>query len=197
MSNIEFVNEGKSAVGKPDQRVIKKLEKLHPLPDSFLSFSENHHGQIPVGGYVKGTKHRIGRFLSLIDEKSSLPGEFRPHFEDPSIDERVMRSIAAVIGFESATSRALHYGERLLPFAALYAGKNHPDEMCMDRYYVDFLCFDYERKESDPPVVLWISEKANRDFMSFDDGEIENPNYKKFTIPIAKSFTDLLNILVE
>lgn len=147
-----------------------------------------------MSGKVEGTRLRIGRFLSLIDQKSKLPGKFLPHFEDPSVDERVMRSIAAIIGFESATSRALHYGERLIPFAALYVGAAHPDEMCMDRYYVDFLCFDYE-KGGEPPVVLWISEKANEDFIRFDEGEIDEPNYKKFTKPIAKTFSEFLGKL--
>lgn len=195
MSKLEFVDEGKRAVGPPDPRGVKWLTKAHPLPADFLEFSKNHHGQIPVQGRIAGTKLRIGRFLNLIDQDSKLPGKFLPHFEDSSVDERVMRSIAAIIGFESATSRALHYGERLIPFAALYVGDAHPDEMCMDRYYVDFLCFDYENQDSDPPIVLWISEKANRDFMRFDEGDIEKPNYKKFTKPIANSFSDLLKML--
>ncbi len=107
-------------LGAPDKRVIERLEKLHPLPPSFLSFSEKNHGKAPASGLVKGTKIKIGRFLSLIDNDTKLPGPPLPHFEDKSIDARVMRSIAAVINFESATSRAMYYGERLIPFAALY-----------------------------------------------------------------------------
>ncbi len=194
MSELEFVDEGNRAVGVPDPRGVRQLCKAHPLPEDFLLFSKKHHGKIPVHGKVAGTRLRIGRFLSLIDQKSKLPGKFLPHFEDPSVDERVMRSIAGIVRFESATSRALHYGERLIPFAALYVGDAHPDEMCLDRYYVDFLCFDYE-KNGEPPVVLWMSEKANEDFIRFDEGEIEEPNYRKFTKPIAKSFSELLEKL--
>lgn len=195
MSKLEFINEGKKALGAPDSRVVKALNRIHPLPEDFLNFCSEHHGQIPKNGYVRGTKLRIGRFLNLIDAKSKLPGPFLPHFEDSSVDERVMRSIAGIIGFESATSRALHYGERLIPFAALYVGKHHPDEMCLDRYYVDFLCFDYKKGGIAPSVVLWMSEKANSDFMRFDEGEIEEPDYKKFTKPIAKSFSEFLELL--
>ena len=39
---------------------------------------------------------------------------------------------------------ALFSGEFLLPFAALYFGRHHPDGMCLDRAYVDLLCFYYE-----------------------------------------------------
>lgn len=195
MPKMEFVDEGEKAVGSPDPRVVKALNKKHPLPADFLSFSKKHHGGIPKNGNVGGTKLRIGRFLNLIDAKSKLPGPFLPHFEDSSVDERVMRSISAIIGFESATSRAMHYGERLIPFAALYVGKHHPDEMCLDRYYVDFLCFDYKKGGIAPSVVLWMSEKANSDFIRFDEGEIEEPDYKKFTRPIAKSFSEFLELL--
>ncbi|MBX9667350.1 MAG: hypothetical protein K2X93_07010 [Candidatus Obscuribacterales bacterium] len=192
---IEFVDEGNASVGAPDKRVIKQISKTQSLPPSFLSFCETNHGKTPKRGKIKGTKLRIGRFLSLVDDKSKLPGPFRPHFEDSSVDERVMRGISAVIGYESATSRALYYGERLLPFAVLYCGDEHPDEMCIDRYYVDFLCFDFEKKPIEPPVVVWHSEKANKEFFKYDEGKIEEPNYKKFTTPLAKSFAELLELV--
>ncbi len=62
----------------------------------------------------------------------------------------------------------------------------------MDRCYVDFLCFDYAAKNMEPPVVLWQAEKANHEFMLYDDDEIEKPRYKRFTKPVANSFTELL-----
>lgn len=194
---MKFLDELESPIGSPDPRVIKRLEKLHPLPQSFLAFSSQHHGKAPSDGLIKGKKLRIGRFLSLIDDKSSLPSPFIPHFEDSSVDVRVMRSIAAIIWFESATSRALYYGERLLPIAALFCGDARPDEMCMDRCYVDFLCLDYddENKTQEPPVVLWQAEKANAEFLLYDEDEIDEPRYKRFTKPIAKSFTDLLSLI--
>ncbi|MBK7839195.1 MAG: hypothetical protein IPJ49_16300 [Candidatus Obscuribacter sp.] len=67
----------------------------------------------------------------------------------------------------------------------------------MDRCYVDFLCFDYESEidNKEPPVVHWQAKKANREFMLYDQDEIEEPRYKRFTKPVAKSFTDLLSLM--
>src|SRR5262249_36313837 len=92
--------------------------------------------------------------------------------------------------YEHSTSRALFSG--LLPFAALQAG------MCLDRAYVDLLCFDYRVKRKKPPVVLWLADQANSAYISwerlpFDEQFDENENFKSvpwddFVVPVAPDF---------
>jgi len=54
---------------------------------------------------------------------------------------------------------------------------------------------DYEDNDVEPPVVLWKSEKANQEFFKFDEDEIDEPNHYKFTKPVAKNFSALLDLI--
>src|SRR5262249_76144 len=145
--------------GPIDLRVVGKLRGLDP---AFVAHMKLCHGGRPhTGAFEVGSKHcQIGLFLTLLDSKSKLPPPARPHFEDSRWDERVINSIWYLVDGEHATSRALFGG--LLPFAALQA------DMCLDRAYVDLLCFDRRSNCDRPSVMLWDADRANQAYMDWE-----------------------------
>jgi len=206
MTNITSLFDQESLAGPLDPKALETIEKSHKLDPSYRDLIHKFHGGIPVKQYLKakGRRYRVGRFLTILNRKSELPKPFQPHFDQSDIDCRVARSISFAIGVECATSRALFYGQRLLPFAALYAGEHHPDEMCLDRAYVSFLCFDYGTGAARPPVVAWHAHEANDAYLKWetdgcpsDDTDPEVPliNYSSFTERIANNFDDFLELL--
>ncbi len=146
--------------GPIDPRVVGLLRGLSP---AFVAHMATHHGGRPkIGAFNVGDKLGVlEQFLTLVDHQSKLPPPFRPHFEDDSADERAIESIRYLTEYEHATSRALFGG--LLPFATLQA------DMCLDRAYVDLLCFDRRRPRTEPPVVLWLAHAANSAYRWWED----------------------------
>lgn len=198
--------EEDSLAGPVDPKALSDIEFRHTLDPSYRELIHTFHGGIPVQQYIKGKgrRYRLGRFLTILDRSSQLPGPFQPHFEQSKIDCRIVRSILFAIDGECATSRALFYGRRLLPFAAFYAGDGHPDEMCLDRAYVSFLCFDYGTGALRPPVVVWHAHDANDAYMEwdFDDCPFEESDpdaplidYNKFTERIADNFDEFVKLM--
>jgi len=151
-----------------------------------------HGGRPQIGTFNAGTKRgQIGLFLTLLDDKSQLPPPTRPHFDDSQWDERVVNSIWYLTECEHATSRALFSG--LLPFAAIQA------DMCLDRAYVDLVCFDRRTSCEQPPIVLWEADRANDAYIkwenlpeekAFDDaGNIQGVPWDDFIVPVAQCYT--------
>lgn len=182
--------------GPIDPRVVGRLRGLSP---AFVAHMATHHGGRPkIGAFKVGGKVGVlEQFLTLVDEKSKLPPPFRPHFEDGSADERAINGIAYLTEYEHATSRALFDG--LLPFATLQA------EMCLDRAYVDLLCFDRRTPRTEPPVVLWLADKADTAYWNWDqrpfsekydaNEEIVGVPWEEFVVPLAGSYVEFVETL--
>jgi hypothetical protein len=162
------------------------------LDPAFVAHMATCHGGRPqIGDFKVGPERsRIRLFLTLLDDKSELPPPTRPHFENDQWDERVINSIWYLTECEHATSRALFGG--LLPFAAIQEG------MCLDRAYVDLLCFDRRAACDHPPVVLWKASRANGAYMDWEDlpeeeafdeaGNIRGVPWDDFIAPIAPNY---------
>jgi hypothetical protein len=181
--------------GPIDQRVVAKLTGLDP---AFVAHMESCHGGIPqIGAFDVGSKRgQIGLFLTLLDDESKLLPPARPHF-DHSEDERVINSIWFLVSCDHATSRALFQG--LLPFAALEA------DMCLDRAYVDLLCFDNRKHCNPPPVVLWDANSALHASLAREDlpfselfdeaGNMRSVPWDDFLVPVAPDYTAFVEML--
>ncbi|MGE3805016.1 MAG: hypothetical protein AB7K24_10120 [Gemmataceae bacterium] len=186
----------KTLAGPIDKRVVENLQRRYPLDPVYLECMEACHGGVPrVGTFTVGKKKgQIGLFLTLVDGKSKLKPPKRPHFEDERDDERVVNSVSYLVNGEHSTARALF--DKLLPFAALLTG------MCLDRGYVDLLCFDYRVPKPRPPVVLWLADKATSAYItwdllpfaqSYDDNENPiNVAWDEFLIPLAPDFSKFI-----
>lgn len=204
MSDLLFDQD--SLAGPVDLEALKSIERSHVLDPSYRQLVHAYHGGIPLRQYIKGkgSRYRVGRFLTILNHRSILRGEFQPHFDQVDMDCRVVRSISSVSDSESSTSRALFYGQRLLPFAAMYAGEEHPDEMCLDRGYVSFVCFDYGVGTERPPIVIWHSDQAMEAYGNWEangcprddkDEEIPLVDYSAFTERIADNFDEFIALL--
>ncbi|WP_298321207.1 hypothetical protein [uncultured Aquimarina sp.] len=208
MSNkdIEIVPE--SYAGKIDHKVLIWIEEnKKPLDKSYLAFIEKHHGSIPVNGEFKSKKnnsYRIGRFFTILNESSQLTlPEIQSEFNDR--DARIDRSIHTLINEESQTLRSFIDGERLIPFASLYFGSNHPDEMDLSKAYVDLLCFFYSSNKERPEIVVWNGEKAMEESLRMEEvleyedlSEEEyytSINYGSFNELVSEDFDSFLDKL--
>jgi hypothetical protein len=185
----------KSLAGPIDKRVVAKLKGLDP--DFVAHMTSCHGGRPQIGAFqVANKRGKIGQFLTLLDDRSKLQPPARPHFEHDD-DERVINSIWYLGGCEHATCRALF--QDLVPFAALLA------DMCLDRAYVDLLCFDNRNNAERPPIVLWIADKAKRASMAreeipleelFDEsGKMKGVPWDDFLLPVAPSYSAFVDML--
>jgi hypothetical protein len=185
--------------GPVDNRVVNSLSKRYPIDADFLAcMASCHGGQSAIGTVaVNGRLYRVAEFLTLLDDKSNLTGDFRPHFDHTNTEERVVRSIPFVIDCDGNTSRCLFSG--LVPFAATQK------DMSLDRGYVDLFCFDYRIRPTSPAVVIWDANRAmdayfERDSLPFeqqfgDDDQFLNVNWDSFLIPVASSFQEFVEML--
>lgn len=188
-----------SRAGPIDERVVDNLRRAYPLDDAFVAQMAACHGGVPsIANFkVDGTDRRIGRFLTLLDEKSSLTPPKRPHFVQPDFDERVMIGVPYLLEYEHMTLRALFEG--VLPFAALR------DDMCLDRADVDLVCLDVRDPESPAPVVLWDATTALTALIAWnnlpreqqfdEDGHFSSVPWDDFLIPLADSFVEFIDSL--
>jgi len=193
--------EPKSLAGEIDKKAIQHLEKyrkfkFHP---AFLDALPLIHGGIPKRQYFtspRGNTYRVGRFLTLFDEKSKLPPPFQPDWEFDEYDVRDQRSIFTLIDQEGPSCQLLFSGERVIPFAALYRGQNHPDGMSLTSADCDLVCFD----NASPPgsIVVWHARLAGEEYCRLDDDDEsldEAPNYDAFLEPVAESFSAFARML--
>jgi hypothetical protein len=187
-------------------RVVRFLEEYrdYKLDPSYLQHIQKWHGGIPGKQYLdaqNGETYRVGRFLTMVDEESDLEPPSRPSWESPERDVRIDWSVLTLIDQEGPSCRHLHGGENLLPFAALYWGPNHPDEMSLTEGNVNLLVFLYEQREL-PRVVVWLADEAATDYgrwekslKASDLNEDEEVRYEDFTLPVARDFNAFLQLL--
>ena len=188
-----------SLVGPVDARVVDKLRSRYPITDSFVTQMTACHGAIPeIAAFRVG--QRIGRgarFLTLLDAKSEMRGDFQPHFDGTELDARVAIGIPYLMEYEHQTSRTLFDG--LVPFGALL------DDICLDRGYVDLICLDCRIDAPAPSVVLWNGNDALTAYMEWeslgfdqqfdDDDNLLNVAWDAFLTPLADNFDQFINEL--
>ncbi|WP_459212242.1 hypothetical protein [Aquimarina rhabdastrellae] len=208
-NNIRIVPE--TYAGEIDTRVLDWIEKhKNELDTSFLSFIKKYHGTIPIAlefKSEKGNVYKIGRFLTIVDEKSQLPLPIiQSKFNDR--DARIDSSIYTLIDEDSITLRSFIDGERLIPFASLYYGSHHPDEMELSKANVDLLCFFYIPGESRPQIVVWSGQKAMKESFRMEEVLEENEDitdeeyyktirYECFIELVSQNFDDFLKKIYQ
>jgi hypothetical protein len=186
-----------SFCGPADLRVARFLEEYreHKLDAAYLRHVKKYHGGIPGKQYFDaedGKTHRVGRFLTLVDEKSKLEPPFRPSWQFPKQDIRIDWSVLTLIDQEGPSCRNLFGGEKLLPFAALFFGPNHPDGMGLTDGNVNLLAFLYESKKRRPRVVVWLAHEAQREYFRWEKAGCDEVRYADFTVGVAETFDEFL-----
>ena len=79
--------------------------------------------------------------------------------------------------------------KKIIPFASLYFGSHHPDEMDLSRANVDLLCFYYNRNEEKPNIVVWKGEKAVEESIRIEELlEVEDLSEEEYYQSINYSF---------
>jgi hypothetical protein len=199
---VELGYDPSSLCGPADMRVAEFVQdyRKHRLDPAYLEHARRFHGGIPGKQYfdaADGKTYRVGRFLTLVDEESELAPPARPSWSNPGRDIRVDWSMLTLIDEEGATARHLFYGEELLPFAALYRGPHHPDQMGLDDGNVDLLAFFYEGGRS--RVVVWLADEAAAEFRRWEAelrrDEGAHVRYADFTVPVAPDFESFTRLL--
>jgi hypothetical protein len=145
----------------------------------------------------------LGRFLTLVDEETELEPPARPSSVNPGRDVRVDWGMLTLIDEEAATARHLFSGEELLPFAALYWGPHHPDEMDLSDGNVNLLAFFYEGERSS--IVIWLADEAATEFRRWEAELRQNEKSQRneevsvriadITVPVAPDFESFLRLL--
>jgi hypothetical protein len=187
-----------------DIGVVRFLVKYrgHKFDRAYLAHAQKWHGGVPGMQYFTAEDrkvYRVGRFLTLVDEKSKLTPPHRDSWEHPQRDARIDWSVLTLIDEEGRSCRTLFAGERLLPFAALYSGPHHPDKMSLTDGDVDLICFDYAPGAERPGVVLWLTQEAQGEYFRWErilrSDENGPVRYEDFTVPVARHFDAFLKLL--
>ncbi len=206
MADVDLCYDPSSLCGPVDLRVVRFLEEYrgHKFDPSYLRHIQQWHGGIPgiqLFDAEDGKTYRVGRFLTLVDEKSDLEPPSRPSWEFPEGDVRVDWSVLTLIDQEGPSCRHLFGGEELLPFAALYWGPHHPDGMSLTDGNVDLLGFLYEPERQRPQVVVWLAHAAQEEYERWEAAlgasrwSEEPVRYEEFTVPVAPDFDAFLALL--
>ncbi len=90
----------------------------HKFDPAYLRHAQKYHGGIPRKQYFtaeNGKTYRLGRFLTLVDEKTELQPPVRPSWEFPGQDSRIDWSVLEAIDREGPTCRHLFAGMKLMP----------------------------------------------------------------------------------
>jgi hypothetical protein len=190
-----------SLCGPVDMRVVHFIEKYrgNQFDPSYLTHIQKWHGGIPGKQYFDaedGKTYRVGRFLTLVDEKTKLEPPARPSWEYRERDIRIDWSVLTRIDEEGAC-RQVFSGEKLLPFANLFYRDIHPDEMGIgEDGVVDLLAFIYEGK-SRPRVVVNLARKSLDENFRLQKVRSEEweVRYDDITVPVAANFDDFLKLL--
>jgi len=197
---VDLGYEPSSLCGPVDMSVARFLEKYrrHKLDLSYLRHVQRYHGGIPGKQYfnaVDGKTYRVGRFLTLVDDKSELEPPPRPSWEFPQRDIRIDWSILTIIDQEGPSCRHLFGGEEIIPFAALYWGPHHPDGMSLTDGNVNLLGFLYELMLHRPRVVIWLAHEAEIEYRRWEEADCDEVRYTDFTVPVAPHFDAFLELL--
>lgn len=180
MAEVDLIYDPASLCGPVDMRVAGFLEEYrgHKLDSAYLRHMQKFHGGIPGKQYFEAEDrktYRVGRFLTLVDEKSELAPPHRPSWEFREQDSRIGWSILTLIDQEGPSCRNLFRGEQLLPFAALYWGPHHPDGMSLTDGNLNLLGFLYESKQ--PRVVVWLAQEAQREYFRCEEAGCDEVRY--------------------
>ena len=155
----------------------KRFEELNgvKLDPSYVRHISQNYGGIPKKQCFKtrkGTTLRLGRFLNYLDRESVEPPirkSWNGHGDDIRLDWSVHRIIDPLD----------YFPPHLHPFASLYMGPHHPDEMVE----FDLLCFDYS-KSGRPKIVVWYHDESK-----FSDKPVKEK--------VADTFDEFLSMLYE
>src|SRR5690349_19597328 len=114
MPDLEY--DPTSFAGPVDWRVVRFIEgyRQHKFDQSYLEHIEKFHGGIPGKQYFtarNGATFRIGRFLTLVDEKTDLQPPFRQSWEFRDRDIRIDWSVLTLIDEDGPINRELFAGE--------------------------------------------------------------------------------------
>lgn len=179
-----------SGAGPVDPKVLRWLQEYCNPDPTYIEQAEQLHGTIPDKPYFDardGKTYRIGRFLTLVDEEN-LTQPAWPSWEYGG-DARIDWSVSMLKDGDAPIPRGL--GDRLLPFAVLYAGDVHPDRMGTGEYgLVDLVCFYTEAEGERPKIVVWLAAESPMDYT--DDEDLD---YSEFTIPVAPDFDAFVSML--
>jgi hypothetical protein len=204
---VDLNYDASSLCGPVDLRVARFLEgyRGHELDASYLRHVQNWHGGIPGKQYfdaADGKTYRVGRYLTLLDEESELQPPHRPSWEFPNRDVRIDWSVLTLIDEEGPSCRNLFGGERLLPFAALFWGSQHPDAMRLTDGNVNLVGFFYESTQRRPRVVVWLAHEAQQEYCRWEraldpsSGHAQKPvRYEHCTVSVAPHFDAFLMLL--
>lgn len=188
--------DSSTLAGPVDPRVVAEISERFPLPVDFLEHMAAMHGGQPNINLItlRGKTFQVAEFLTLVDRKSKLPGDLRPHFEYANMDERIVKSVTSVMHCDRN-----FFLEEFVPFAATLTG------MSLNRGYVSFFCLDYRMSQDKPAVVLWDAHKATDEYFNWDslpldqqfgpDDKYMNVDVESFVYPVAGSYREFVNML--
>ena len=195
MVNLDY--DPTSFAGPVDNRVVDFLAGYrHKLDPSYLLHAAQFHGGVPGKQYFDGDDgktYRIGRFLTLVDRDSELTAPFKQSWQFPERDIRIDWSVLTLIDEEGPSCRQLFH--ELLPFAALYRGKHHPDDMSLREADCDLVCFRYESKKGRPRVVIWLAHESAAEYHRWEKAGCDQVQYGYFTVAAAADFDKFLQML--
>lgn len=195
---VDIGYDVESLCGPADLRVARFVEEYrgHKFDPLYLRHVQQFHGGIPGKQFFDaedGKTYRVGRFLTLLDEESKLPPPARPSWQFPERDVWIDWSVLTLIDQEGPSCRQLF--DELLPFAALYRGKVHPDGMSLTSADCDLLCFRYEAKRFPPRIVVWLAHESAAEYVRWEAAGLDDVRYDDFTIPVARTFEAFLGML--
>jgi hypothetical protein len=197
MAKVDIRCAPKSLAGPVDPRVVRWFARHHqPLDPVFLRNVKKFHGGVPLKQYFDasdGKTYRVGRFLTLVDERTRLRPPMEESFEFDR-DIRVDRSMYTLVDEEGPSCRQLF--DALVPFAALYQGRLDPSEMSLLRAHCDLVCFDYSHpRRIRPAVVVWLAEESFKEYTRFEEDSDSEVRYQDFTVPVAETFEGFVAML--
>lgn len=174
-----------------DERVIRRVTDDVTLDPDYVHNLPSFHGGTPLDQYffdASGVVRRIGWFVALIDERSELAPPFQTGTYYSDIDTRVDdRAIPAILNDEVCP---FHFGNRILPMAALYTDDQIPTSLrlhTLDWLPSDSLCFDMATWPH--AIVYCNAETAVEQALKWDDDRTNTYEFTyDFLVPVASSF---------
>lgn len=180
-TDVDLEYDATTFVGKFNAKAFRKYEnrfeelKGVKFDPSYVRHISQNYGGIPKKQWFKtrkGTTLRLGRFLNYLDRQSVEP-PLRKSWKGHGDDIRLDWSVDYII------DPLDYFPPNFHPFASLYMGPHHPDEMAE----FDLLCFDYSERGV-PKIVVWYNDESK-----FSDEPV--------TEKVADNFDEFLSMLYE
>jgi hypothetical protein len=191
-----------------EEAIIETLRSKYQLefdPD-YLAHVAHFHGGVPLKPYFSfnSSVYRIGWMVALLGYDSSLPGPLQPATYYHEYDTRIEdRSLPSLIDHEIDP---FFWGERLMPFAALYTHGKLPESLRLYSYDWnpdDSLCFD--RSTTPQSIVYCNADRQVEEYIRNDEAcdklmqEGKEPDdevrYDTFIEKVTDSFTAFCKML--